>query len=109
MGSHQNMDHQSERRRSFLERLTQRAEDCRSRQESTIVGGRDGEKPLLAWNVGGMQGQVMPPDEQGINRISIGGGSDLPIQVDYCVIRGDVGQCIKLLDHAIQLLRRCPE
>lgn len=48
-------------------------------------------------------------DEQGILRISVGGGDHLPVTLNYCTIRGSVGDCIKMLEMALDALRDSPE
>ena len=51
----------------------------------------------------------MPDDEHGVLRMSIGGGDNLPVTLNYCVVRGGIGQCIELLEKALKALRECPE
>lgn len=96
-------------RQSFLEELKRRAAESRKAHAATITGGHDGEEPLAVWKSHGMQVTHRPDDPQGIARISIGGGHDLPVPLEYCVIRGKVGECIKLLETAIKALRDSPE
>ena len=50
---------------------------------------------------------ICQDDEQGILRISIG-GCDTAVGLNYCVIRGDLGQCIDLLEKALVALRDAP-
>lgn len=48
-----------------------------------------------------------PDDEQGILRISVGGGVQT-VDVNYCVYRGDLAKCLHLLRMAICALEECP-
>lgn len=103
MDTHFDRQHAS----SFLDRLKERAEEAKKAQASAIAGGKDGESPLCVWNSNNVQVKHLPPDEQGILRISIGGGQT-PVPLNYCVIRGDLGQCIELLERALTALRDAP-
>ena len=94
-------------RRNWLDTLSKKADAMVKNKQSEITAGKDGEKPLAEWKHGKVTCRHMPDDEHGILRISIGGG-ETPFQTDYCVIRGKVGQCIDLLQRAIQALRRAP-
>ena len=95
-----------EDRSVFLEKLHQRASEMTRNKESEITAGRDGEEPLAKWKHGGVSVCHMPEDEQGILRISVGGSDVVPL--NYCVIRGDLGRCIDLLEKAIKALRAAP-
>lgn len=100
MQTHEDFQHSS-----FMERLKQRAEQAKGR--SKITAGTDDEEPLAKWKHGDIHVKHLPDDEQGILRISIGGGQT-PVPLNYCVIRGGVGQCIELLKKAIEALRAAP-
>ena len=94
----------------FMGELQGRAAKARKNKTSQITTGKDGEKPLGAWKgSNGVHVKHMPDDEQGILRISCGGGDHLPVTMNYLTIRGGVGQCIELLEKAIVALRECPE
>lgn len=90
---------------SFLERLKERAKQLEGR--SVIAAGKPSEEPLAVWSSCGIEVRHMPDDEQGILRISIGGGHT-PIPLNYCTIRGSVGDCIGLLEKALKALRDSP-
>lgn len=105
MQTHEDMQH----RRQFLDRLEQRADKCVKDRASEITIGGPGEKPLASWKAANVHVVHMPDDEQGILRISAGGGSHLPLELNYCTIRGKVGACIALLEKCIAALRECPE
>jgi hypothetical protein len=104
MDTHQDSSHVSQ---EFMRRLQGRASEMVERGESQITGGKPGEQPLAEWDYAGVGVRHMPEDEQGIIRISIGGG-DTPVPLDYCVIRGDIGKCIDLLRRAERALRKAP-
>jgi hypothetical protein len=88
----------------FLEQLAERANRIKAEERSKIAGGAPGEKPLTEWEAGGIAVRQLPDDEQGILRISIGGGDNLPITVNYCVFRGERGACLALLRRAVAAL-----
>ena len=93
---------------SFMERLKERSEQMRSEGRSEIAGGKEGEESLAEWKSHGVYCRHMPDDEQGILRISVGGGTDTPVKLEYCTIRGSIGQCIDLLRRAIKALKDAP-
>lgn len=103
MQTHEDAQHKT----SFIERLRERADAAEKAKASVITSGAHGEKALAEWKSGGISVRHMPDDEQGILRISIGGGKT-PVPVEYCVFRGDLGQCIALLERAIVALRAAP-
>lgn len=100
--------HEDDSHFEFLNRLRERAETMVRGKASEITAGKEGEDPLATWRDGSMYVTHMPPDEQGILRVSIGGGVT-EVNLDYCVIRGGVGACIALLERAIEALRKSPE
>jgi len=85
----------------FMRRLQERAESMTSRGESQITAGAPGEEALAVWRYREMQVTHMPDDPDGILRISVGGGEDLPVNANYLVFRGDVGKCRALLQKAL--------
>jgi len=103
MQTHEDMQHQNE----FFARLKQRAAEMERGKQSEITAGKEGEEELAVWSSNGVQCRHLPPDEQGILRISIGGGQT-PIPLNYCVVRGDLGQVIDLLKQAITALKKAP-
>ena len=97
-------------RSQFIEELKNRAEKAKQAAASLLTSGAESEEELGRWKgKNGMHCRHLPPDPQDILRISIGGGNHLPVTMNYCVIRGTVGQCIALLEMAISALRECPE
>lgn len=105
MQTHRDEQHRANLEKAFMDRLKKRAEQDKGR--SQITAGTDTEEPLAWWVHGEVHVKHMPDDEQGILRISIGGGHT-PVPLNYCVIRGGVGQCIELLEKAIKALRAAP-
>lgn len=105
MQTHDDYQHRINEAARFMERLKQRA--AQDKGKSQITAGHESEIPLARWKHGDVQVTHYPDDEQGILRISIGGGHT-PVPLNYCVIRGGVGQCIELLEKAIAALRASP-
>ena len=89
----------------FLKKLEERAGKMKERKMSEITAGKENEPIIAQWRAHGMQVTVRPDDEQGILRISVGGGDKTPVPLNYCTVRGDIGACIKLLERAIRALR----
>lgn len=85
--------------------LKERAKDAVGKGASTITGGAPGEKPIRKWDYGDMRVTKLSADEQGILRISIGGG--IPkLGIDYCVYRGSRETCLALLEEAVEALKQ---
>lgn len=102
MQSHRDEQHAAR----FIERLKKRAEQAQKAKASIITTG---DEPLASWQgSNGVHINHLPDDEQGVLRISIGGGDHLPVTLNYCTIRGDLGQCIKLLEMARLALKEAP-
>lgn len=99
MQTHRDSDFNS----NWLDDLKRKASRMKADGKSTIAGGAEGELPIEQWDSHGVAVRKMPDDEHGILRISIGGG-DTPVGVNYCVFRGDHGQCIDLLRRALAAL-----
>ena len=108
MQTHENNSHDRE---EFMRLLTEKANRMMQEKQSTITAGKSDEQPLAEWkcHANGMWVRHMPDDEHGVLRISVGGGKHLPVTLNYCTIRGTVGQCIDMLEMAIVALRECPE
>lgn len=104
MQTHEDQTHSDE----WMKRLRKRAAQMKRDKAAEITAGADGEKPLAEWDAHGVGVRHMRPDEQGILRISIGGG-DTPVPLNYCVFRGELGECIDLLEKAIKALRAADE
>lgn len=86
----------------FMRRLEERAAKAVENKASEITVGKEGEEPLAVWMHGRMRVTHMPPDEQGILRISIGGMANIG---NYLVFRGDVPKCVELLERALLAIR----
>ena len=105
--SHENMSHDQNQ---FMDELKRRAEKGRQSGNASITAGSEGEPVLASWRgKNGVEVVHRPKDPQGILRISVGGGRDTPVKLDYCTIRGGVGACIELLEKAIEALKESPE
>lgn len=91
----------------FMQRLRGRAERMHTGGKSKIAGGVDGEPALASWDYKGFNVCQRPPDEQGILRISIGGG-ETPVPLNYLVFRGGQGECVDLLRKALRALEHDP-
>lgn len=106
----QTHDDYSHKKSVFLRELKMRANRMLRERQSEITAGSPDEQTLAQWNASnGMQVVHRPDDPHGVLRISIGGGPDTPVRLDYCTIRGGVGKCIDLLEKAIAALRESPE
>lgn len=106
MQTHENDAHVA----AFWKELTKRAEAGKKSGNASITAGAEGEPELASWKASnGILVTHRPDDPQGILRISIGGGRDTPVALDYCTIRGGVGKCIELLESAIIALKESPE
>lgn len=105
LDTHSDASHLSRLRDEFMGRLRERAEDDRAAGRSKITGGADGEESLAEWKASnGVHVRQLPPDEQGILRISVGGGDDVPVPLNYVVFRGSHGACVDLLRKALHAL-----
>lgn len=94
----------------FMRRLKERAEEMEREGKSQITAGKPDEKPIAKWLWAGIQVMHMPDDEQGITRISIGGGDHIGEgKFDYCTIRGSVSSSIRLLEKALVALKEVPD
>jgi hypothetical protein len=103
------MQTHEDRSHEFMNRLRDRAEQAKGRGDGSIAAGQPNEFPHCAYEATNkVHVRIMPDDPQGILRISIGGGEHLPVTMNYCTIRGDVGQCIALLEKALVALKECP-
>jgi len=90
--------------RQFMEKLEGRAKKMVEQQMSTITSGFPGETAIDAWiGAGGIHVTKMPDDEQGILRISVGGGIPT-LDGDYCTFRGNRAACLDLLSRALTAL-----
>lgn len=102
--SHGNQEHSQ-----FISLLRQRAAEAVASGDGTIAGGEKNEVPHAAYKAtNGVHVRLMPDDPQQILRISIGGGDHLPVTMNYCTVRGDIGKCIALLEKTLAALSECP-
>lgn len=109
METHPDLDVQNTRRREeFLAYLQGRADAMVKNKLSQITAGKDGEEVLEEWQTNEVHVRHLPDDEQGILRISIGGGQT-PVPLNYCVFRGSHGQVVDLLRKALLALEKGPE
>lgn len=88
----------------FMTELERKAARIKAEARSKITGGAPGEKSLAEWEHGSVHVRQLPNDEQGILRISIGGGENLPVNLNYCVFRGDLAACAAMLRKALGAL-----
>ena len=93
----------------FMGRLRDRADEAMRAGSSTITAGKEGEQALEKWKANGVHVQRLPEDEQGVLRISIGGGPNLPVALNYCSFRGNRRHCLHLLKKAVAALEELPE
>jgi len=105
MQTHEDNSHRSG---EFLRLLKERAKKIADARASVITAGGDDEQEISRWDSHGVQCRHLPDDEQGILRISIGGGKT-PLPLNYCVIRGSISECIQLVEEALKALRECQE
>ena len=108
MGSHSNYDAKdfdSQVRDEFMRRRTERGEQMIASGASSLAAA----PALETWTADEIQVAKLPDDEQGILRISIGGGEHLPLRGDYCRFRGERGQCIRLLERALAAMQHGPQ
>ena len=71
---------------------------------SKLAGEMKKNKVQDEWEYDGIHVRKLPDDELDILRISIGGGDNIPVNVNYLVFRGDRVECIKLLRKALSAL-----
>ena len=104
MHTHEDSSHS----RAWISSLKEKMERMTAEKQNAIAGPED--IPLAAWKskANGMYVRHMPDDEHGVVRVSVGGGDTTPVTLNYCTIRGTVGQSIKLLEMAIVALREAP-
>lgn len=105
MNTHDDFAHTSSKKRLFLRELEERAKKMVDNRASAITGGSPGEPVVDNWTENGIMVTKRPDDEQGIMRISIGGGPNTPVNIDYCVFRGDLGDAVDLLERALVALK----
>lgn len=92
----------------WFKSLENKAERMQAAGKSKITAGVDGEPILAEWESRNIIVRHMPPDEHDILRISIGGGKHTPVELNYCVFRGNRGECIDLLRKALKSMEDGP-
>jgi len=97
----------SDFRRDWLKSLEEKAELMKSKGESKITAGEEGEEVLAEWKSHKVSVRHLPEDEHGILRISIG-ESEEPLPLAYCVFRGNHGACCNLLRKALAAMEKGP-
>lgn len=105
MQSHNDAEHQEAFRREFMDKLKMRAFKMAAEGKSEITAGKVGEEPMDGWEANGVSVRQLPDDEQGILRISVGGGVNIE-KLNYLVFRGDRLACLNLLRTAVKALER---
>ena len=95
-------------RAKFLSRLQDRAHSMVNSKASQITAGKPGEAVFMEWQRDHVHVRQLPDDEQGILRISIGGG-ETPVPCNYLVFRGKHNKCVDLLRQALRVLERGPD
>lgn len=96
------------KRTSFLSALSAKADQLVALQKSQITSGA-GEVVLAEWQSNNIAVTQLPADEHGVLRISIGGGNETPVILNYLRFRGDHGQCVDLLRRALKALEERTE
>jgi hypothetical protein len=91
-----------------MDRLEERASDDFLAGRSKITGGLKNEEIICEWQARGVHVRQLPDDEQGILRISVGGGNETPVPLNYLVFRGKHSQCVDLLRKALVALQEGP-
>ena len=112
MASHNDNMHESPPKPSevfstLMNNLVAESEKLTKAGQNQITVGKPGEEILENWNVNRIDVNKLPDDKHGVLRISIGGISPSHF-LNYCTIRGDVDQCIELLENALDALRKRP-
>ena len=98
MGSHGDIDHKL--RKKVVDSLALKAELLSDLGKNRIAN----EEVLDEWKYGGIRCQLLPDDEHGVLRISIGGHPEFKPS-DYCNFRGDQGRCIALLEKVLAAMK----
>lgn len=91
----------------FNKRLSARAEEVTSRRGSDITAGAPGEEPITEYQAHGVHVRRLPADEQGILRISVGGGirDESGKEIIYCSYRGPALRCAAILEKALKAMQ----
>ena len=101
-------EHGKRTREEFLSTLKKRADAAVKSKASQITAGKEGEEAIEEWQRHGVHVRHLPNDEQGILRISIGGG-ETPVPLNYLVFRGNHSACVDLLRQALRALQDGPK
>jgi hypothetical protein len=98
MGTHFDSDHG--KKRDVLQELRLKSELLTELGKNRVTNDR----VLEEWQHCGVRVQMLPDDEQGVLRISIGGHPDHKPS-EYCNFRGDQGRCISLLQRCLAAMQ----
>ena len=100
MGSHMDTDHRESERKRVLKQLRLKSELL-----SELGKNRhNNQRVLEQWTHDRIRVQMLPEDEQGVLRVSIGGHPEIKPS-EYCNFRGDQGRCIALLERALKAMK----
>lgn len=88
-----------------MSKLERRADNMVRQSMSEITGGIPGEPILGEWDHDGIRVVHRPGDQQGLLRISVGGGA---ADINYCAFRGNRNACADLLERAVAAMRNKP-
>ena len=100
MQTHDDLQHRDD---PYMRRLKERADEAMRNSASQITAGYPNEKAIDEYLANDVYVTQRPDDEQGILRISVGGGVRNR-NVNYCVFRGDRKRVIDLLKKAVVAL-----
>lgn len=90
----------------FEDRLKRRADNASWQGSNSVAAGLPGEQVIDQWQHGNIICKKMPDDPQKVLRISVGGLAGLGA---YCVMRGDIDECVKMLRDTIEAIEARPE
>jgi len=94
--THEDVDHNGAK--NFMRELEARADQLEGKAKVASDG-----PTLQRWQSNNVDVAKLSDDEQGILRISIGGGQT-PVPLNYLRFRGDHGACVDLLRKALKAL-----
>lgn len=98
MGSHIDNDH--EERNRIINELKLKSELLCDLGKNRITN----DKVILEWKHDGIRVQMLPDDQHGVLRVSIGGHPEMD-RSEYCNFRGDQGRCITLLERCLEAMK----
>jgi len=98
MASHSDSDHEMKAR--VLDELRMKAELMEDLGKNDLALGNVQSESRLD----GIHIRQLPPDKQGVLRLSIGGRPDME-GTQYLTYRGDTRQCVELLEQALSAIK----